>query len=55
MRLENPPVKHVNIQGINVDIWRRFRAACVALGVNVGDKLNELMEAFLKDQASASD
>jgi len=41
--------KHITIQGIDADLWRQFRAACVRLGINVGDRLNQLIAMWLEE------
>lgn len=38
------------VRGIDPDVWRRFRAYAVSLGLSVGDLLNDVLTAFLKDK-----
>jgi hypothetical protein len=38
------------VRGIDADLWRRFRSYAVSIGIPVGELLNEVLAAFLKDK-----
>jgi hypothetical protein len=44
--LQNPK----GVRGIDPDIWRKFRAYAVSLGVPLGELLNDVLAKFLKDK-----
>ena len=47
--------KHITVQGIDENLWRKFRGKCVLLAVPVGERLNQLMAEDIESEATIDD
>ena len=47
--------KHITVQGVDENIWRKFRGKCVLLNITVGDRLNQLLAEDVTFEATADD